>query len=917
VISMGNARETSSAQSAGTERARQPPNGVAESDPFVELQQSAGNQALLRLLAGGAQRKPKLSQPGDDSEQQADLIAEHITRHPSGLMVQRKCAACAVGAPCSECAPEEENETMQFKRTGLMVQRAAREGTEGGQPATQTAAPQPKAGPSLIVEDNAKDLSPGQMRKTEFISQLRTAACNAAEQALAGTMWSAMGCPYIERWLGHYSKQSSVHLERALRKYVPESASVRTAQEYLPLVTQKLRRGIEQWRTTGEAPADLPAEFTSGEMPGMTVSGLVGGLLSGVGSAISGLVSGVGSAIAGVGRMLFKEKDGHEPGGGNAENPQTIRAELGGGHPLEGGVRQRMQSAFGADFSGVRVHSGFAAQEASDRLEARAFTIGTDIAFGPGEYQPGTPVGDALIAHELAHVVQQQSSDVDGAPMAKGEAQSSALEEEADVSAVGAVVSTLGGAKRLFGDISKNSLPRLRSGLRLQRCSSKYSKSDLQKKVDGAISETEVLTFINNLKGDERKQAIKDLEDLRIDYVTREVFPDAVLIMEKALQNIYRDIAQKQAPGKTSPEGGYKKAGVAPPPELLTGTAALDAAKKAEAKSVLTPVPSGGVLPTFHPNVVGKGDYEPRIRARVRDWIDTMHTALVAGKGPAEHADPTKVFPMDRFKEIGNAAKEETDKVFGSHARGPVFTSGVNLIDQFEDEEAANVALAAVAGGLQGKAKRKVAYIINTDEEILKINKEHGAVPSRTTPPPVGGDSEATILNRVKSDFAASDETNLLEIDRNWEGAQLEGQVFLQRFKKTSDLKNRRMFWDTFQIMIHEYVHSLENEDYHNYAKSFPGAEDSEQYNTLVEGMASVLAEIAWTNVAPHVSDQSLRDKVESVPLAAAPFNSTTVPEFSNRRYPSFDQAMKLVNVVGIKNVYAAFFLGKTDLIGK
>src|SRR4026209_502669 len=139
------------------------------------------------------------------------------------------------------------------------------------------------------------------MRKTEFISQLRTASCSAAEQALAGTMWSSMGCPYITRWMDHYSKGSSAHLERALRKYVPESASVRSAQEYLPLVTQKLKRGIEQWRSTGETP-EMPEGLGAGpEMPGMTVSGLVGGLLSAAGSAISGAVSAVGGAVAGVG----------------------------------------------------------------------------------------------------------------------------------------------------------------------------------------------------------------------------------------------------------------------------------------------------------------------------------------------------------------------------------------------------------------------------------------------------------------------------------------------------------------------------------------------------------------------------------------------------------------------------------------
>jgi|GEM_PF-2089789 len=866
---MGNARETVSAQTANGEQARQPPGESTSVDPLLDLQQAAGNQAMLRLLAGGGiRRKPKGSEPAAAPEQQADLIATHLTRN----------------------------------LPGPMIQRAAREGTPDTQPATQPETEPAAKAPTLIVDDDAKDLSAGQMRKTEFLSQLRNAASSAAEQALSGTMWSALGCPYINRWLDHYSEQSSAHLERALRKYVPESAGIRSAQDYLPLVTQKLKRGIEQWRATGETP-DVPEDLAgaSPEMPGMTASGLVGGLLS-----------AAGSAIAGVGRMLFKGKEGHEPGG-NADDPQTVRTELGSGQPLEGGIKQRMQSAFGADFSGVRVHSDFAAQEASDRLDARAFTIGSDIAFGPGEYQPGTPVGDALIAHELAHVVQQQSSDVPGAPMTKSDAQSSALEEEADISAVGAVVSTFGGAKGLLGNFTRQSLPRLRSGLKLQRCSDKkYSKSDLQKKVDGGTTVADLLAFIKGLKPDEQKQALKDLEALRIDYVDRNVSPDAVSVMEQTLQNLYREVGQTQAPGKTSPERGYAATGTPVPAELLAGTHALTPAEKTAATGVLTVAPGTGPLPEFKPDI-GANHYEARIKARVNDWIDEKTAQLVTGKGTVEHGQASKTFTMSRFEEIGNAARQQTDKVFGSYARGPKFEEGINLNDRFVEQKASQAALDNA--GKKQQAKDLVAYMLTDDADILQINREHGAVPGRTTPPPAGGDAEATILERIQKGFASTHRDKLLAIDRNWEASQNEGKVSIQRFKKGTDDENRKMFWDYFQIMIHEYVHSLENQDYHNYADT-TFHYGSEQYNALVEGMASVLAEIAWTNIKAHVSEQALRDQVEGTALSGAAFDPANVPEMNQRRYASFDQAMKLVNKVGIQNVYAAFFLGKIQLIG-
>jgi hypothetical protein len=129
-----------------------------------------------------------------------------------------------------------------------------------------------------------------------------------------------------------------------------------------------------------------------------------------------------------------------------------------------------MGTAFGQDFSHVRLHTDATASRLSSDLNARAFTIGKDVAFGAGEYQPGTPIGDALIAHELAHVVQQGGTIASGAVMQKGEGAYGALEVDADQAAVGAMVSRWDGAKKGLARITKSAMPQLKSGLRLQRC---------------------------------------------------------------------------------------------------------------------------------------------------------------------------------------------------------------------------------------------------------------------------------------------------------------------------------------------------------------------------------------------------------------------------------------------------------------
>ena len=66
-----------------------------------------------------------------------------------------------------------------------------------------------------------------------------------------------------------------------------------------------------------------------------------------------------------------------------------------------------MESRFGADFGGVRVHADEHAAESAHQLAAHAYTIGSDVFFGRAKYQPSTSPGRLLVAHELAHVIQQ------------------------------------------------------------------------------------------------------------------------------------------------------------------------------------------------------------------------------------------------------------------------------------------------------------------------------------------------------------------------------------------------------------------------------------------------------------------------------------------------------------------------------
>jgi hypothetical protein len=96
------------------------------------------------------------------------------------------------------------------------------------------------------------------------------------------------------------------------------------------------------------------------------------------------------------------------------ESPVKDVVGKGGGTSLDDGVRKKMESSLGHDFSDVKVHTGSSAATAAKSVQAQAFTVGNDVVFNEGKYEPSTAEGQHRIAHELTHVVQQRSGSVPG-----------------------------------------------------------------------------------------------------------------------------------------------------------------------------------------------------------------------------------------------------------------------------------------------------------------------------------------------------------------------------------------------------------------------------------------------------------------------------------------------------------------------
>jgi len=100
--------------------------------------------------------------------------------------------------------------------------------------------------------------------------------------------------------------------------------------------------------------------------------------------------------------------------GGRSPVLDVVRG--GGGGPLPSGVRAEMEQRLGADFADVRIHTDGAAAASAAAVGAHAYTVGRDVVFGAGQFDPVSSTGRTMLAHELTHVVQQRSGPVAGTP---------------------------------------------------------------------------------------------------------------------------------------------------------------------------------------------------------------------------------------------------------------------------------------------------------------------------------------------------------------------------------------------------------------------------------------------------------------------------------------------------------------------
>jgi len=108
-------------------------------------------------------------------------------------------------------------------------------------------------------------------------------------------------------------------------------------------------------------------------------------------------------------KVIRRKASGNSGNHANSSIHQIL-GRPGSGHPLDQSTRTFFEPRLGADLSHVRLHTDSAAAESAKSIQAKAYTLGSDIAFAPNQFAPGMPDGQRLLAHELTHVIQQSET---------------------------------------------------------------------------------------------------------------------------------------------------------------------------------------------------------------------------------------------------------------------------------------------------------------------------------------------------------------------------------------------------------------------------------------------------------------------------------------------------------------------------
>jgi hypothetical protein len=414
-------------------------------DYILNLQRSIGNRAVHRMFnQGEIQAKLKIGRPNDIYEQEADRIAEQVVNMPEPSLYRKKTdtAYGQIQRVCPECEDElqrqeEEDEELQPKPlaneiTPFFQRQAEPEEEEEIQtkhllernasldqvPHIQRACPECERDLQRQKEEEEEELQPKPLAD-QITPLAQRQAEPEEEEEIQPKAYSESNAlqdqgPHIQRTCSECGDNLQRQEEDEEEELQPKSL----ADQITPLV-QKQSEPEEEEEIQPKAYSERSALQDQGPHIQRACSECDDNLQRQEEDEEEELQPK--SLVDQITPLVQKQPKPEEAESLQTENVSnnssdstpTVERHIdsirNGGHPMPASEREYFESRIGYDFSRVRLHTGSQAAESAKKINAKAFTIGTDIVFGSGQYRPQTQDGKRLLAHELTHVVQQNS----------------------------------------------------------------------------------------------------------------------------------------------------------------------------------------------------------------------------------------------------------------------------------------------------------------------------------------------------------------------------------------------------------------------------------------------------------------------------------------------------------------------------
>ncbi|HBB32030.1 MAG TPA: hypothetical protein DDZ80_10900 [Cyanobacteria bacterium UBA8803] len=373
--------------------------------PLLQRQCACGGGCPRCQEKLGIQTKLKIGEPGDQYEQEADRVADEVMRMPEPS-VQRQI----------EPEEEEEEEIVYTKAISSPISPVSKGQDEGEVPLIVAAVLRSQGRP-LNQDTRTSPVNSGQPSRgncdMRSLTQTKTTPKPSFTPVQTGLLQRKCACGNSASLTGKCTECENKRLtlqRRSTNQAEPDEVPP-IVHEVLRSPSQKIqpKLKISQPNDYFEQEADWIADkIMRMPSPDITVNG----------SAAMRFKPLANTELVQLQELEKQEETIQPKHTSNKVHEVTPDLEAGienlhqsSGEPLPSEIRTFMEPRFGRDFSEIRLHTSVQASQLARRLNARAFTIGKDIVFGSGEFQLKSYAGRQLLAHELAHTLQQNSRD--------------------------------------------------------------------------------------------------------------------------------------------------------------------------------------------------------------------------------------------------------------------------------------------------------------------------------------------------------------------------------------------------------------------------------------------------------------------------------------------------------------------------